>query len=131
MSEVGSFQVRRGARSDAEGFLRLVKALADFEKLDPPDEAAQARLLEDAFGSKPRVEVWLATPDGVNEPVAYAIFLETYSSFLARPTVYIEDIFVEEAFRKRGIGGALLRKAVELPMSAVVDGWSGPRWTGT
>jgi GNAT superfamily N-acetyltransferase len=114
MSQAAPFHLHRGTRADAGAFLRLVRALADFEKLDPPDEAAQKRLIEDAFGETPRIEVWLATPEGAAEPVAYAIFLGTYSSFLARPTLYIEDIFVEEAHRKRGIGGALLRKAVEL-----------------
>jgi len=113
MSDKASYQLRPGTREDREALLRLVNALADFEKLDPPDAAAQARLIEDAF-EKRRVEVWLAEADGAREPVAYAIFLETYSSFLAKPTLYIEDIFVEQAYRRRGIGGALLRKAVEL-----------------
>ncbi len=81
------------------------------EKLDPPDEAAQARLIEHAFGEKPRIEVWLAEADDSAAPVAYAIFFETYSSFLAQPTLYIEDIFVEVEHRQRGIGSALLRKA--------------------
>lgn len=108
------FYMRRAARADAQHLMRLIIALAEFEKLEPPDADAQERLIEDAFGAKPRFEPWLAFADGVREPVAYAIFLETYSSFLARPTLYIEDIFVFEEFRKRGIGGALLRKAIEL-----------------
>jgi GNAT superfamily N-acetyltransferase len=114
MSGKAAFDLRRGTRSDADAFLRLVNALANFEKLDPPDAAAQARLIEDAFGDNPRVEVWLAEAEGAQSPVAYAIFLETYSSFLAKPTLYIEDIFVEEHYRGRGIGGGLLRKAVDL-----------------
>ncbi len=114
MSGDTSFQLRPGTRADKDALLRLVNALADFEQLDPPDAAAQARLIEDAFGDKRRVEVWLAEAEGAAAPVAYAIFLETYSSFLAKPTLYIEDIFVEEPYRRRGIGGALLRKAVEL-----------------
>lgn len=114
MSDAESFQLRPATGSDAAALLRLVKALADFEKLEPPDEAAQERLIEHAFGPSPRIEVWLAEPTDNSEPVGYAIFLETYSSFLALPTLYIEDIFVEESHRKRGIGGALLRRAVEL-----------------
>jgi len=114
MSQRADVNLRPGTLADKEAFLRLVRSLADFEKLDPPDEAAQTRLIKDAFGDKPRIEVWLATLEGRSAPVAYAIFLQTYSSFLAKPTLYIEDIYVEEACRKRGIGGALLRKAVEL-----------------
>lgn len=108
------FYLRRAARSDAGDLVRLIIALAEFEKLDPPDAQAQARLFEDAFGSRPRFEAWLAFADGHREPVAYAIFLETYSSFLALPTLYIEDIFVLPDFRKQGIGGAMLRKIIEL-----------------
>lgn len=109
-----SFYLRHAGRPDADAFLSLVSALAGFEKLEPPDAAARARLVEGAFGEKPRMEVWLALADGCREAVGYAIFLETFSSFLARPTLYIEDIFVREACRRRGIGGALMRKAVEL-----------------
>ena len=109
-----SFYIRQASRDDADDFIRLVVGLAEFEKLNPPDAAAQARLIEDAFGAKPRIEVWLAFADESRLPVGYAIFLETYSSFLARPTLYIEDVFVLETHRKRGIGGALLKKAVEL-----------------
>ena len=78
------FYIRPAGRPDSADIIRLVIALAEFEKLDPPDEAAQARLIEDAFGAKPRIEVWLALAEDVRRPVGYAIFLETYSSFLAR-----------------------------------------------
>jgi GNAT superfamily N-acetyltransferase len=71
-------------------------------------------LVQDAFGTRPRFEPWLVWASERDEPVGYAIFLETYSSFLARPTLYIEDIFVLPEFRRQGLGGALLRKAVEL-----------------
>lgn len=107
-------RIRPATRDDAASLLRLIIALAEFEKLDPPDAEAQARLIEDAFGARRRIECWLAFSNGNVEPVAYAIFLETYSSFLARPTLYIEDIYVEPAFRKQGIGGALMRQAVTL-----------------
>ncbi|MEI6537593.1 MAG: GNAT family N-acetyltransferase [Verrucomicrobiaceae bacterium] len=106
--------IRPAERADASGFVRLVKELAIFEKLEPPDEAAQARLIEDVFGEIPRIEVWLAVEGTHQEPVGYMILLETYSSFLALPTLYLEDVFVLPERRRHGIGGALLRKAVEL-----------------
>jgi GNAT superfamily N-acetyltransferase len=108
------FYLRRAARADAGELVRLIVALAEFEHLPPPDADAQARLVEDAFGLKPRFEAWLAFSDGHREPVAYSIFFETYSSFLALPTLYIEDIFVLPDFRNQGIGGALLRRIIEL-----------------
>lgn len=108
------YYLRGAGRSDAPHLLRLITALADFEKLPPPDAAAQMRLTEDAFGARPRFEPWLAFAAGQSAPVGYAIFFETYSSFLALPTLYIEDVFVLPDYRRLGIGGALLRKAIEL-----------------
>jgi GNAT superfamily N-acetyltransferase len=106
--------LRRATRADSAPMLHLVCALAEFEKLEPPDAEAQERLLEDAFGDQPRIETWLAFVDGHTEPVGYAIVLESYSSFLARPTLYLEDVFVLPEFRNRGIGTAFLRHCVAL-----------------
>lgn len=112
-----SVLIRPAVREDASALIRLIIALAEFEKLEPPDQEAQSRLIEDAYGARPRFEAWLAFVEERPEPVAYAIFFETYSSFLARPTLYIEDIFVLPGHRKEGIGTALLRKAIELARS--------------
>ncbi|CAN5897748.1 GNAT family N-acetyltransferase [soil metagenome] len=111
------FLIRPAVLEDAPALLLLIIALAEFEKLEPPDAAAQKRLIEDGFGPKPRFEAWLGFVENDPEPVAYAIFFETYSSFLARPSLYIEDIFVLPQYRKLGIGAALLKKAVELAQS--------------
>ncbi len=109
-----SFSLRNAAPADWDGLIQLVIALAEFEKLEPPDDAARSRLRNDAFGDRPKFETWLAFADGVAAPVGYAIFLETYSTFLALPSLYIEDVFVLPEHRRQGIGGALLKKAVEL-----------------
>jgi GNAT superfamily N-acetyltransferase len=90
----------------------LIDALADYEKLARPSRAARARLLADAFGPRQRFEAYLALIDGT--PVGYAIVFETYSSFLALPTLYLEDLFVLPAFRKQRIGLALFRACAEL-----------------
>ncbi|PYI87406.1 MAG: GNAT family N-acetyltransferase [Verrucomicrobia bacterium] len=111
---IGPLVIRRADRADAPGLLRLIVALAEFEKLTPPDAAAQARLIEDGFGARPRFESWLVYVEGVEEPVGYAFFFETYSSFLARPTLYLEDIFVLPDYRGRGIGSALLHRCIRL-----------------
>ena len=94
--------VRRATVQDADAVLSLVDALADYEKLPRPDEAARERLARDAFGDRRRVEIYLAEVE--NTPVGYAIVLETYSSFLALPTLYLEDLFVLPGFRSRKIG---------------------------
>lgn len=114
MSARPSIVLRPLTAEHAAAFCQLVTALAEFEKLPPPDAAAQARLVADALGPKPRIEVWLAFVDDAAAPCGYAILVETYSSFLALPTLYIEDVFVLPDQRQRGVGSALLRKAVSL-----------------
>ncbi|MEZ5384522.1 MAG: GNAT family N-acetyltransferase [Prosthecobacter sp.] len=114
MSAKPQIELRPLTREHASSFLRLVIGLADFEKLTPPDEAAQARLVEDALGEKPRIEVWLAFVNDDAEPCGYMILVETYSSFLALPTLYLEDVFVTPERRNAGVGSALLKKVVSL-----------------
>ncbi len=103
--------VRRAGPADATVLLNLVDQLAAYEKLPPPDAAAKERLTRDLFGSRPRIEAFLGDVGG--EPAAYAIVFESYSSFLALPTLYLEDIFVLPEFRKVGLGFALFRALAE------------------
>lgn len=124
-------EIRAAEPGDAEALLGLIDALADYEKLDRPDPAARARLTQDVFGPRPRIEVLLAIDGG--RPVGYALFLETYSSFLARPTLYLEDIFVRPDARGRRIGYALMQRLAALAverdcgrMEWVVLGWNTP-----
>lgn len=109
-----NFTLRRAAREDGPGLIALIIALARFENLSPPDAEAQQRLLEHGFGERPRFETWLGFVPESPGPVAYAMIFETYSSFLARPTLYLEDIFVLPEHRGRGIGSALLRRCIDL-----------------
>lgn len=99
--------VRPLTPGDVEAFLGLVDALADYERLPRPDPEARRRLAADALAQPPRFYVLLAELDG--RPVGYAAYFETYSTFLARPTLYLEDIFVREEARGRGVGRALMR----------------------
>lgn len=114
MSAALKIELRPLTREHVPAFCRLVTALADFEKLPPPDEAAQARLAEDALGANPRIEVWLAFTNEDAQPCGYMILVETYSSFLALPTLYLEDLFVLPERRRLGVGSALLKKVVSL-----------------
>jgi GNAT superfamily N-acetyltransferase len=104
---MNSTSIRRAAAEDAETLLELIEALAEYERLAPPDAEARARLVEHGFGARPRFEAYLVESDGV--AVGYALVFETYSTFLARPTLYLEDLFVRTEARRRGAGGALLR----------------------
>jgi len=104
MSEV---EVRPLGPGDIEDFIELIEALAGYEQLTPPDEAARERLAADALAARPRFYARLAHLDG--RAVGYAVFFETYSTFLALPTLYLEDLFVLPDVRGAGIGDALFR----------------------
>ncbi|MBX7154473.1 MAG: GNAT family N-acetyltransferase [Bacteriodetes bacterium] len=96
-----------------DSFFSLICALADYEKLERPSAEARERLYNDAFSDKPRYESYLVKlADGV--PVAYCIVFETYSSFLAKPTLYLEDIFVLPEFRNMGIGTKVVKHLAKL-----------------
>lgn len=116
--------IRAATPNDGDAFIALVRALAAFERLPAPDDAAAARLLEHAFGPRPRFELRVVELDG--ELVAYAVFFETYSTFVARPSLYLEDLYVNDAARGRGIGKALL---VHLARLAVERGCGRFEWT--
>ena len=102
-----ALRVRPARPDDSTAIVSLILGLAEYEKLPPPDAAAQQRLLRDAFGDRPRFEVFLAELDG--RVVAYAFVFETYSTFLALPTLYLEDLFVLPEYRGRAVGYSMMR----------------------
>jgi GNAT superfamily N-acetyltransferase len=104
---MNSVEIRKAEREDALALFQLIEALAEYEKLDPPDGEARARLTEDLWGPHPRAQAWICESEGI--PVAYAFTFETYSTFLARPTLYLEDLFVLHEYRRNGIGEAFFR----------------------
>lgn len=106
----GRILIRPAAREDAKAFLSLIDALADYERLPRPSPAARRRLVRDGAAARPRFETLLAFSGG--RAVGYAVFFETYSTFLARPTLYLEDLFVLPSHRGLGIGLALFRKCL-------------------
>jgi len=100
--------VREARREDAPGILALVRALAEFEQLEGPDDAAAARFVEHGFGPRPSFEALVAEEGGTL--VAYAIFFTTYSTFRMRPTLFLEDLFVRPDVRRRGVATAMMAR---------------------
>lgn len=107
---LSDFTIRPAAPEDAEALMSLIDALADYEHLPRPDGEARARLVEHAFGGERYFRALLAEAD--DRPVGYALYFFTYSSFVARPTLYLEDIFVLPELRGRGYGRALMRHLI-------------------
>ena len=101
-------KIRPFRKSDAKDLVSLVRALARYEKLKPLTPAAARRLVADVGR---RIQVLMALDDG--KAVGYAIYLFTYSSFLARPTLYLEDLFVLPDQRRSGIGGRFFRALLQ------------------
>jgi GNAT superfamily N-acetyltransferase len=83
-------------------FLGLINKLAEYEKLAPPDEEAKRRLRRDCLSDKPKYQAFIGKVG--DKYVSYIIFFFTYSSFLALPTLFLEDIFVLEEYRRQGVG---------------------------
>ncbi len=103
--------IRQATPADADTIIRLILALAEFEQLPPPDAMAQSRLLTDAFAPRPRFDIYLAEMGG--QAAGYAFVFETYSTFLALPTLYLEDLFVLPQFRAQRVGYALFRHCAQ------------------
>jgi GNAT superfamily N-acetyltransferase len=99
--------VRPIEAGDVPRLLELIDGLADYEKLPRPDGAARARMAADALRDPRRFLTLLAEVDGL--VVGYAIYFFTYSTFRARSTLYLEDIFVLPEQRGHGAGVALFR----------------------
>ena len=85
-----------------DDFLGLIDKLAEYEKLPPPDDEAKRRLRRDCLSEKPKYEAFIGKIG--DKPVSYIIYFFTYSSFLALPTLFLEDIFVLKDYRRQGIG---------------------------
>jgi len=115
--------VRALQPADLPRLLELIDGLADYEKLARPDAAARERLAADATANPPRFSTLLAEVDG--QVVGYAIYFFTYSTFRARPTLYLEDVFVLPERRGQGAGVALLRACAR---QAVAHGCARMEW---
>jgi GNAT superfamily N-acetyltransferase len=98
--------VREAQPDDAPAIVALIRALAEFEQLPGPTDEAAGRLIEHGFGARRYYEALVAEVDG--EIVGYAIHFTTYSTFLARPTLFLEDVFVHPRARRRGIASMIM-----------------------
>jgi GNAT superfamily N-acetyltransferase len=106
MTSVPHFDIRAATKADVSIILSFIKKLADYERLSHEVVASEETLRKTLFGRRRTAEVAIGYFN--REPVGFVLYFHNYSTFLGRPGIYIEDLFVDEAFRRRGFGGALL-----------------------
>ena len=124
-------QIRAATGQDAPAILELIRALAEYERLSGACTATEEQIRQTLFGARPAAEALLASEGG--ETVGFAVFFTNYSTFLAKPGIYLEDLFVRPHARGKGIGKALLRRIAQLALErgcgrvewSVLD-WNAP-----
>ena len=104
--------IRSAAAPDCATILVFIRELAEYEKLPHEVVATEATLHATLFGARPAAEVVIAEVDGA--PVGFALFFTSYSTFLAKPGLYLEDLFVRSPARGQGVGLALMRHLAQL-----------------
>jgi GNAT superfamily N-acetyltransferase len=103
---IPGFEIRAATAADAPVILLFIKQLAAYEKLSREVVATETAIRETLFGLRRVAEVAIGY---LNEkPVGFVLFFHNYSTFLAQPGIYIEDLLVDENYRRRGFGRALL-----------------------
>ncbi len=130
-TSIPGFVIKKGEKEDTALILHLIKKLAEYEKLSHEVVATEAALERFLFSDEAVAEVVIGYYE--NQPAGFALFFHNFSTFLARPGIYLEDLFVLEEFRGRGFGKKLLtylaRLAVERDCGrlewAVLD-WNEP-----
>ena len=128
---MNKIEIRNAKPEDIPVILSFIKELAHYEKLSHAVVATEELLREHLFGKSPKAEVVIAYCD--EEAVGFALFFHNFSTFVGRPGLYLEDLFVRESMRGKGIGKSLLIHLAKIAVDrkcgrfewAVLD-WNSP-----
>ena len=104
--------IRGATEDDVPLILSLIRELADYERLSDEVVATEDDLAASLFGERPAAEVVIGELDGT--PAGFALFFHNFSTFLGRPGIYLEDLYVRPAFRGSGVGRAMLVRLASL-----------------
>lgn len=115
--------IRPATPADVPQILRFIRDLAIYEREPDAVVATEEDLLRHGFGEKPYYQCLMADWDGA--PAGFAFYFYDYSTWLGRPGIYLEDVFVDPAMRGRGIGKALLQRLAEI---AIREGCARLKW---
>ncbi|MGB8366323.1 MAG: N-acetyltransferase family protein [Rhizomicrobium sp.] len=107
--------IRPAQRSDIKTIVRFIRALAEFENLADTVTADEDTLLRNLFGPRCYAECLLAEIDA--EVAGFAVYFHSFSTFLGKPGLYVEDIYVVPAFRRRGTGLAFFRELAKIAVA--------------
>lgn len=131
MADVPDLAIRFAEANDVPTILGFIRDLAEYEKLLHEVIADETALRATLFGVRPAAEVLIAELAG--QPVGFALFFQSYSTFLAKPGLYLEDLFVRPAARGKGVGASLMSALARIAVQrhygrfewAVLD-WNEP-----
>lgn len=118
-----SLSIRKATEQDVDLILFFIKELAIYEKEPESAVATKEDILRDGFGEKPYFHILIASWNG--EPAGFAFYFYNYSTWMGKPCLYLEDLFVIPSFRKKGIGKKLL---IELAKIAVENNCGRFQW---
>jgi GNAT superfamily N-acetyltransferase len=107
-----TLRIRPGELADVPVIAELIRGLARYEKLEHEVVMTEEKLTDSLFGERPYAETLIAEEDG--EPIGFALFFHNYSTFLAQPGIYLEDLFVLPEWRGGGVGRALLERLAQV-----------------
>jgi len=107
-----TLRIRPGELDDVPLIAELIRGLARYEKLEDEVVMTEEKLTDSLFGERRYAETLIAQDDG--EPVGFALFFHNFSTFLAQPGIYLEDLFVVPEQRGRGVGRALLERLAQV-----------------
>lgn len=105
-------QLRSATRDDSALILSLIRELAEFEHLLHEVAADEATLAEHLFGAQPRAEVLIAQVAG--ETAGFALYFHNFSTFLGKPGLYLEDLYIRPAYRGRGYGRSIMQRLARI-----------------
>jgi GNAT superfamily N-acetyltransferase len=111
-NDVSGFHIQAATKADVPVIFSFIQKLADYERLSHEVTATEQSLAETLFGRRRTAEV--AIGYFKRQPVSFVLFFHNYSTFLGQPGIYIEDLYVDENFRRRGFGSAMLHYVARL-----------------
>jgi len=124
------FTISPVTESGVPALLAMIRELAEFERLTHELEVTADSLRAALFGKRPVAAALLARVDGF--PAGYAVYFQTFSTFVGRPGVFLDDVYVRPQFRKRGIGRSLLEAVAKIGIKTGSGRfeWIALRWNG-